>query len=461
MNVTFEQPDKLNGILKIELLSADYQPQVEEVLKKYQRTAQLQGFRPGKVPAGIIKKMYYKGAMLDELNKLTSSTLGNYIYENKLDVIGQPIPKKSEKEMVFEEGASFEFLYELGMAPQFEVNLSAKDKLPFYIVKVDDKMVDDEMNDLRRRYGKFSNPETSEATNILYGSFEELDETGAVKEGGNVTTTTLSIEIIKDAIDRSQFIGLKKDKSVVFNPMKVFCNETEVSTMLKVEKNSPSVNADYRFTIKTINQVDRADLTQEFFDKIHGVDIVKSVEEFRAKIREGIASHFERESDKKLRKDLNKHLLERLEIPLPDDFLKRMLKANMDEKESKMTEEEFEHQYFHVAEELRWDLIKKRVAEANTLVVEADEILNLAAVMVRQQFAQYGMYDIDDVRMKEITDDYVKKEENADRLQKSIMEDKVFRHLKQQVKLEVEELPYEEFVSKLNEKTQHELEHHH
>src|SRR6185503_18876580 len=206
MNVTLEQQGKLNALVKIEVKPEDYKSRVDDIIKKYQRTAQVPGFRPGKVPAGVIKKMYGKAVLVEELNKLLSDSLNQYITEKKLDVIGNPLPTKGERDQLIEEGQSLEFFYELGLAPEFEVDVSEKDKLPYFIVKVDDKMIDDDVNDLRRRHGKFSNPETSDAGHILYGDFEELDETGNPKADGNKTTTTLAIDMIKDAIDRNQFV---------------------------------------------------------------------------------------------------------------------------------------------------------------------------------------------------------------------------------------------------------------
>jgi trigger factor len=417
------------------------------------------GFRPGHVPAGMIKKMYGRAVLVEEVEKLLNESLGRYIFDNNIPMLGSPLPKKSETEREWEEGKNFEFLYEIGLAPEFEVNIKG-DKVPYYVLKVDDKMVDDDIADLRRRYGKFSNPEVSDESHILYGDFEELDETGGVKEGGNKTTTTVALEMVKDVLDRKKFIGLKNGDSVTFNPMQTFNNQTEVAAMLKVAKDSPALNADYKFTLKTINQVEKAELNQEFFDKIYGKDTVKNEEEFRAKVREGIAKMMEVESDRKLKKDLRNKISGELDIPLPDDFLKRMLRAEHKEKES-ISEEQFDHEYFHLAEDLRWSLVTNKIAKAQNLTVAEEEVKLAAKQLVYQQFAQYGMRDIEESKIEELATNYLKDEKHASNLERGVIDQKVFMYLKSASKLDPVELPYEAFVEKLREKTEHELEHHH
>ncbi len=460
MNITKEQTDNLNAVIRIHLTSEDYKSRVDTVIKKYQKTANVPGFRPGMVPVGMIKKMYGKAVLVEELNNLLSDTLGKYIFDNKIDVIGNPLPKKSETEQVFEEGKDFEFLYEIGIAPQVEITFP-KNKIPYYQVKVDEKMVENDRNDLRRRHGKFSNPETSDETNILYGEFNELDAEGNLKEGGNKTTTSLAIELIKEVHNRKIFTGLKKGDPVIFNPLKVLKNETEVSAMLRVDKDSPALQSDYRFTVMTINQIEKAELTQEFFDTIYGDGVVKNEEEFNGKIREGIASYFARESDRKLKKDLRKALLEELDIPLPDDFLKRMLKAASDKKENALDEQAFDHDYVHLAEDLRWNLINGKIAKSNSLEITEEEISKVAKQVVHQQFANYGVYDMQAEKLDDLAKRYLEEENNSEKIERRILDQKVFDFVKPQLKLETIELPYEDFIKKLSEKTEHELEHHH
>ncbi len=459
MNITKENIDALNAVIKINITPDDYKERVNNVIKKYQKTANIPGFRAGMVPAGMIKKMYGKAVLVDELNNLLSETLGKYIFDNKIDVIGNPLPKKSEKEQVFEEGQDFEFLYEVGISPEFEVKFP-KSKIPYYQAKIDEKMVENDISDLRRRYGKFSNPEVSDETNILYGEFNELDAEGNIKEEGNKTTTTLSIEMIKDVLDRKKFVGLKKGDTVDFNPLETLKNETEVSAMLRVAKDSPALQSNYRFTVMTINRVEKAEMNQEFFDKIYGEGVVKSEEEFKAKVREGIANYFGRESDRKLKKDLRMKMIEEMNVPLPDDFLKRMLKANQD-KDKQLDEHAFDHEYFHLAEDLRWNLINGKIAKTNSIEISDEEVTTVAKQVLYQQFANYGIADMDPSKLDDVAKRYLSEENNREKIERSILDQKVFDVVKPQLKLDVVELPYEELVQKLQEKTEHELEHHH
>lgn len=457
MNITKHQTDDLNAVIKIELTPEDYKDRVNDVVKRYAKTANVPGFRPGHVPSGMIRKMYGQSIMLEELNKLVTENLSKYIFDQKIEIIGSPLPKKGESEMILEDGRSFEFLYELGLAPQFDVKLP-KDKTPYFLLKVEDKMVDDDVNDLRRRYGKFSNPETSEETSILYGEFNELDASGQLKEGGHKTTTTLAIEFVPEVKDRKKFIGLKKEDIVEFNPMNVFRTEAEVAGMLKLGKDHEAMKSDYRFTVMTVSKIEKAELNQEFFDKIYGEGNVTNETEFRQKVKDGIASYFERESDRKLKKDLRNRLLETNSISLPDDFLKRMVKANQDKE---MDEATFEHEYYHLVEDLRWNLMQNKIAAEQNIALTEDEVKELSRAMIRQQFAQYGMNDMDPARLEEISVRYLNEEGNYEKLERSLRESKVFDYLKKTVKLDNIELPYAEFVERLNEKTAHELEHHH
>jgi trigger factor len=457
MNISKHQHDDLTAVIKIELKPADYQDRVNTVIKKYAKTASVPGFRPGHVPVGMIRKMYGNSVMLEEINKIVSENLGQYIFDNKIEIIGSPLPKRGESEMILEDGRDFEFLYEIGLAPKINVSLP-KSKTPYFTVKVDAKMIDDDVTDMRRRYGKFSNPEASDDTCILYGEFNELDADGNLKEGGTKTTTTLAIDRMPDAKDRKKFIGLTKGDTIDYNPMKAIGNEPEVAAMLKIGKDHASMKSDYRFTVMTVSKIEKAELNQELFDKLYEAGTVTDEATFREKVKEGIASYFERESDRKLRKDLRNAILDSTEIQLPDDFLRRMVKANQ---EKPMDDHEFDHQFYHMVEDLRWNLILSTIAVEQNIVLTEEEIRNASRAMMRQQFAQYGIYDMDDAKVEDMSNRYLMEEGNYERFERTLREGKVFEYLKKTVKLDTKELPYDDFVAKLNEKTAHELEHHH
>lgn len=457
MQISKRQNGDLNAIITIEIQPLDYQPKVDEAIKNYRRTAAIPGFRPGHVPVGIIKKKIGKEILAEELNRLLGNELFNYLRENKIDVLGTPLPLQNQDELVLEEGKDYKFDYEVGLAPDINVTLP-DEKIPYYLIKVDDTMIENDINDIRRRYGKFSNPESAEANSILYGDFNELDETGDVKAGGVNTTTTLSIEMIRDEEEQKKFIGVKKDDQVIFNPRKAIKNDTEALAMLKIEKDSPAFDSDYRFTVKTVNEITKAEINQELFDKAFGEGVVTDEETFISRIREGIAAYFEKESDKKLQKDVRTRLLESNNLTLPDDFLKRMLKSKQ---EKAIDEHTFEHEYFHLAEDLKWSLIEGKIAGDQSIEVKGEDLMEAAMGMISQQFAQYGAPPPEDEKLREIAKDYLMKEENDERIQRAILSHRVFEYLKKNLKLNMIELPYDEFVAKLNEKTEHELQHHH
>ena len=457
MNITKRQTGELNAIITIEIQPDDYQAKVDHTINSYRKQANIPGFRPGHVPAGIIRKKYGKEVLIEELNKILGQELFNYLRENKIDVLGSPIPVQSAENLIIEEGKEYKFDYEIGLAPEFSVSLPAS-KIPYYLVQVDDKMVDDDINDMRRRYGKFSNPEQSDTNSVLYGDFVELDENGEIKVNGNMTTTTLSIEMIRDEAEQKKFIGKKKDETVRFNPMQAMKNSIEVTAMLKLEKNSPSIESDYNFNIKTVNKIEKADVNQELFDKALGEAVVSSEDEFRSKIREGIASYFEKESDRKLQKDIRTTLLEEVSMNLPDDFLKRMLKSRQ---EKPTDEHDFEHEYFHLAEDLKFNLIQEKIAADNNLSVTKDDVMESARMMISRQFVEYGVAPPDHEKLDEMVANYLQKDDNGERVERALLGQKVFEFLKKNLKLNRIELPYAEFIEKLKEKTQHEMEHHH
>lgn len=451
MQITKENKSALSAIVTLKVEPTDYQDRVAKTLKKYAKSANIPGFRPGMAPMGHIKKLYGKSVLAEELNTLLQEKLQSYINEEKIDVLGVPLPLSTDVQS-FEDGSNFEFLYELGLAPTIAPDLKAISKTPYYMVNIDDKMVQQDVDDLRRRYGKFSNPEVIENDSIIYGTFTEVDQQGIKIEGGHSTTTTLAIEFVKSDSDRALFIGKNKDATIIFNPMKAINNETEVAAMLKSEKGQVNLQSDYELVIKTINKVEKATLDQEFFDKIYGPGVVSTEAEFYGKVKEGITNYFERESDRRLKKDLKAKMISELSIPLPDDFLKRMLKAQMKKEVDDAT---FEHDYLHESEDLKWRLIIDKLAADHSFNVANEEVDEAARGMLLSQFSQYGGFNLEEDKLNEYTRKYLQEGRNYERIAHSILENKVFEVIKKEISLDIITQQYEEYISTMNAGEKH------
>jgi len=454
MNISQKQNGELGAIITIEVKKEDYQQKVEKAIKNFTKNANVPGFRPGHVPSGMIRKKYGREILIEELNHILNDNLYDYIREQKLNILGSPLPVDSSQDIV--EGQDFKFEYEVGLAPEIDPKFP-KEKISFYAVKADEKMIESEISRLQRQYGEFLHPEAANENSILYGTFQELDQSLQKKEEGHTNTTTLSLSLIKDSNEQQKFMGAKVGDVIVTKPMTAMQNEAEVAAMLNVPKDSPALQADYSFTVISVNEIIKAEINQAFFDKVFGEGIVTSEEEFRKKIAETISSYYNNDGERKLRKDVKNMMLESHAINLPDDFLKRMLKSRNEGGDS----HDFDHQYFHLAEDLRWDLIKNKIAEMNSIRVEMKDVEAAAEVMVAQQFAQYGMAPPEKEKMDDIVKNYLDKEDNRERLYSVMLDQKVFEHIKQNLNLNTVELPFEEFEAKVQEKTAHEMAHHH
>ena len=313
---------------------------------------------------------------------------------------------------------------------------------------VDEQLMEKYVSDIRRRYGKFSNPETAGENDILYGEFVELNDDGTEKEGGVKTTTTLAIDLIKDNATKAKFTGLKKDDSVTFNPVKALDNSTEVSAMLGITKEAAEqLKADFEFTVNSVNHIEKAELNQEFFDKLFGEDNVHSEDEFNERVKEDIAKNFTADSDRKLQNDMVLRLLEKQNLELPEAFLKRWLMAA---NEKPLTDEQLEKEFPEYAKGLKWRLIENHIIKENGLQVNPEEAKAYVHDMIRSQFAQYGQANMDEETLKSLTANYLKKEEQARKVYENISSRKVFDTLKATFTLNNKAVAYDEFVKAVN-----------
>jgi trigger factor len=446
MNITRVEIGTLNEELKVSLTPADYSEQVESELKKVRRNMTLPGFRAGHVPAGLVKKRYGKAILVEELNKIVSGSLQNFIRESNLDLLGSPIPQPSdEAKNNFDTPGDFEFVFEIGLAPQFELTLPPSKTFDQYVIQVDDSKVKDYIDDLRRKYGKFSNPETSDETSIFYGDFTELDSDGNAKEGGITNRSTLSVAMVKDADTRASLVGIQKGASVRLNLQKAFASDnTEIGHMLnRTPEEAAAITSDFNYVVDTVNRVDLADLNQEFFDKIYGEGTVTSEDDFRNKVREQLESFYMQDSDFKLKHDMEDHLLAELDIKLPDAFLRKWLSTEV---EKPLTEEQLEKEYPSYSRGMKLRLIENRIFRDQQMQISQEEIRGMARQYIMHQFSGYA-YGLTDDIMDSLINRYLEKRESVDRIIENLSSRKVFDHLKSVAKMNPKKVGYEEFVN--------------
>lgn len=444
MNITRENIDQLNALLKVEIIKGDYEENVEKVLRDYRKKANIKGFRPGMVPIGLIRKMYGKAVQLDEINKLVSENIQKFLVDEKIDILGDPLPKADEHELIdFDKQEDFSFTFELGLAPQFELKLSKKNKVDLYELEIDEKMKNDHISNYARRYGEFKNFDITGDTDMLKGNIAALDEAGnTLPDGPSAENTALTISVIKDEEIKKEFAGKKVGENIDFDLRKALPNDYEIAGILKKQKDDVSeINGKFRFTINEINRFIPAEVNKDLFDKIYGEDVVKTEEEFMTKIEEEIVKNLKKESDYKLMLDIKKLVLEKTEFSLPEDFLKKwLLKVN-----EKTTGEQIEKEFDSFRNDLKWQLIRNKVAKENEIKITEEELHTEAENITRYQFQQYGLFYATDEQIHNYAHEMLKREEDAKRIADKILEEKAIEKLREVVKLENKKISVEEF----------------
>jgi trigger factor len=444
MNITRENIDDLNTILKVKIGKTDYEEKVENVLKDYRKKANIKGFRPGMVPIGLVKKMYGRAVEIDEINKIVTENIQKYITDEKLEILGDPLPKTDEQEKFdFDTQEEFTFSFELGLAPAIELKLNKKTKVNQYEIIVDEKMKNDYLENYTRRFGELRGAETAEEKDVLKGRLEAIDNNGdLIPEGLMIESTSLSIDIIQDKKIKKQFIGKNLNDTVDFDVKKAFPNDTEIAGLLHIKKEeAQAVEGNFRFTINEISRFHPAELNTELFNRIYGEGVVNSEEEFMKKLEEEIAANLKRESDYRLMIDIKALALEKTEFQLPEAFLKKwLLRVN-----ENTTEEQIEKEFESFRKDLSWQLIRNKIARDNEVKISEEELLTEAANITRYQFQQYGLYYATDEQIANYAKETLKREEDAKRIADKILEEKVILILKDIVKLESKSVTIDEF----------------
>lgn len=445
MKISFENPDKVNGLLTLTVEEADYAENVEKTLKNYRKKANIPGFRPGQVPMGMIKKQFGTSVKVDEINKILGEQIYKYVNENKIKMLGEPLPSEKQVPVDMEAAAPYTFMFDIAVAPEFKAELTDKDTVDYYTIAVDDKMIDQQVDMYASRGGHYDKVEEYQANDMLKGDLRELDENGATKEGGiTVEAAVLMPEYIKVEEQKALFNGAKLGDIITFNPKKAYPeSDVEVSSLLKMKKEEVAdLNSDFSFQITEISRFVKAEVNQELFDQAFGKDAVKDEKEFREKIAEGLQAQFVMDSDFKFLQDVRKYAEEKIGAQTyPDALLKRIMLNNNKDKGQEFVDQNYEMSI----KELTWHLIKEQLVEANNIKIDDADVKETAKEAARAQFAQYGMTNVPDEYLENYAADMLKKKEYVDSLVDRSIDRKLTVALKNVVKLNEKQVSFEDF----------------
>ena len=443
MNISLQNVDSVSAVLTVQIEKADYQEKVEKALKTLRQKVNMPGFRKGMVPAGLIKKQYGVSVLAEEIDKLLQEKVFEYIRENKVNMLGTPLPK--ENQVNFETEENFEFSFDIALAPEFNVELSANDSVDYYDINVTDEMVDQQVKMYTQRTAKYEKVEDYQDNDMLKGLLAELDENGNTKEGGvQVEGAVMMPVYMKNDEQKAIFNGAKTNTVLVFNPSVAFDNnEAELASLLKLKKEEVADHkGNFSFQIEEITRMIPGELTQELFDQVLGEGKAHNEEEFRAQIKETIAKQFEADSDYKFLIDVRTYLTNKIgKLEFPDALLKRIMLDNNKEKGEEFVAENYEKSL----EDLTWHLIKEKLVAANDIKVEQGDLTNMAKEATRAQFAQYGMINVPEELLENYSKEMLKKQESVEALLNRVVESKLSETLKGQVTLNHKAVSAEEF----------------
>lgn len=445
MQVTKTDINALNAQLTVVVEPQDYEEKVQKQLKDIRRKASIPGFRPGMVPAGLVKKMYGKAVLGEEVNKAINEGIYNYIRDEKLNILGEPLPNDEATPAIdWDTDTTFSFTFDIALAPEFDAKLTGKNRLTYYDITVSDEQVQNQIDAYAQRFGQYVQADDYQAGDMLKGKLAEQREGGVVKEDA-----VLSPEYMQDKEQQNLFEGAKKGDKIVFDVKKAYQNEAEISSLLGVKKEDlANIGDQFELEIASITRHEKAEVNQDLFDKVYGAGNIADEAAFRERIREEIKSNFKQDADYKFGLDAKEAVMKKMEkLEFPEDFLKRWLLATNE----KMTAEEIDKDFPKMLDELRWHLAKDQLATAYEIKVEKEDVEAYAKEMVRMQFLQYGLSNVDDTLLTQYAQESLKDENQVRGIVERVQENKVYEALKAVVKLETKEISYEDF-GKLFEK---------
>jgi len=438
MNITKENIDELNAIVKIDITQDDYQNKVDEILKDYRKKANIPGFRKGNVPMSLVKKQYAKPVMIDEVNKLLQESLSKFLVEEKLDVLGNPLPRTQED--FSWEADAFSFEFELGLAPEFEVNLQPKKAITQYKIVADKKMLDDQASNIQDSYGKIiSQVEIAENSNVT-GTF--INEEKEIEK-----KSTFKLKSIKGKANLKKFVGGKVGDVILLKSKGLFTDDHLLQNHLGVSHDDVhGLNVEVQFTIEEVSYTEPTELNQELFDKLFGKDVIKSEKEFRVRLKEDAEKQFEQQSDQQLLNAVTESLIENTKFDLPAEFLQKWLAVAG---ENPLTEEAAVEEYNRSEKGLRYQLIEGKISKDNNLQVTYDELKEFAKGFIKTQMAQYGNPNPEEKELEDIAGRILGNQEEAKRLSEQLMSQKLLTFFKENVKLKTKEVSFDDFVKEV------------
>ncbi|MGV6844992.1 MAG: trigger factor [Lutibacter sp.] len=438
MNITKENIDDLNAVVKVEIAAADYEDKVTEILKDYKAKANIPGFRKGHVPMGMVKKQYGKSVMIDEVNKLLQDSLNKFLVEEKIDILGNPLPKMQDD---FDwDAGDYAFEFELGLAPQFDVDLKAAKKLKQYKIVADDKLIDEEVEKIRKQFGKLVSKEAVEEGVNIIGTF--VNEEKEINK-----KSTIEFSSIKGKVNQKKFLGKKVGEVIEVKSKGLFDDDHKLMGALGLSHDDiHDLDIKLSFTIEEINVTELATMNQDLFDKVFGKDVVKSEEELKAKIKEEIEKQFQSQADQQIINEVNDYLIDNTKFELPAAFLKKWIVVSG---EKPLTPEQAAEEYEKSEKGLRFQLIQDKLFKDFNLTIDFEELKNYTKDFVKAQMAQYGQLNPEEKQLDEITQRVLSNKDEVKRLQDQLMGQKLLNLYKENVSFKVKEVNYEQFVKEV------------
>ncbi|MBD79386.1 MAG: trigger factor [Crocinitomicaceae bacterium] len=444
MDIKQEVIDDLNAVISITVSPDDYQDKVKTILNDYRGKANIPGFRKGHVPFGMVKKMYGEGVLADEMNKILNENLSSYITSEKIEILGNPLPNKDvPPRESLKDGETFEFKYDIGISPKFEVNLDDKVKATYHTIKIDDELLEKYTKDLTRRYGSMKDVEVVGESDLVNGKIDELDAKGEKVEGGIHNHTSIALEYLEKEKSKKALLGKKVDESIVMDPRDFAKGDADVAAMLNISKEEvENIGKKFQFTIGKIHELTPAEVNQDFYDKIFGPETVKTEEEFKERLTADLEKTLADDSDKLFFRDLQDSIKNKLNLQLPEAFLKRWVETSNE----KATPEDIEKDWPNFSKGMTWQLIENKIIKENNLEVKFEEALGRTKELFRAQMASYGN-QIEEEDLEKAAHNYLmKNREDSEQIYQQLYSEKMLNLFKETVNMKTKEVSFDDFV---------------